>query len=312
MVGDLHATGAATPATGATSATAPAAASSAVAAVLTGPSRPARVLATFPAAVYLQHEDGLLAIVAADGVHHPNAVVLGSAVAARPFAGLHADQQATIGDGGVRIGELDVTVARWFDPVPRLRATSPEVLTDHLAAATSYLATRTGPGPHPMAGPAVAVADRLHHGDAEAAADVAARRLVGAGPGLTPAGDDVLAGLLAAVVTLAPATLDPLGAEALTDTAGRAGALVVTRARQATTAVSAELLGHAVRGEVAVPAAAVLHALTGRRPVAPALDTLLGVGASSGRDLAYGLLTGAALVLAAAPQLPLPSPVPRP
>lgn len=307
-VGDMTATPAA-----ATAATAvPAAASSAVAAVLTGVSRPARVLATFPAAAYLEFDDGVLAIVAADGVHHPNAVVLGSAAAARPFAGLHADQRGTVGDGGARIGDLDVTVARWFDPVPRLRATPAEALGDHLAAATSYVASHTGAGPHPMAGPAVAVADRLRHGDPEATADVAARRLVGAGPGLTPAGDDVLAGLLAAVVTLAPATLDALAAKALTDTARQAGALVVARARQATTAVSAELLRHAIRGEVAAPAAAVLHALTGRRPVAHALDALLAVGATSGRDLTYGLLTGAALVLATASQFPRPSPVPRP
>lgn len=286
---------------------APAAASSAVAALLTGTSRPVRILATFPAAVYVEHDAGLLAVVAADGVHHPNAVVLGVGIAARPFARLHPDQRGTVGAGGLHIGDLHVTVTRWFDPVPRLRATSGQVLTGQLAAATSHLVSRTRSDGHPLAGPAGVVSDRLLRGDAETAADVAARGLIGAGPGLTPAGDDVLAGLFAAVATMAPAILEPLAAAALTDTARDAGVLVVERARQATTAVSAELLHHAVRGEVAAPAAAVLHALTGRRPVAPALDALLAVGATSGRDLTYGLLTGAALVLASAePELALP------
>lgn len=286
-----------------TSAAAPAAASSAVAAVLTGTSRPVRVLATFPAASYVEHDAGLLALVAADGVHHPNAVVLGPGIAERPFARLYTDQRGTVGGGGIQIGDLDVTVARWFDPVPRLRATSAQVLTEHLETATSHLASRTGSDSHPLAGPTAVVVDRLRRGDAEAAIDAAARGLIGAGPGLTPAGDDVLSGLFSAVMTLAPVILDPLAATALTDTTRDAGVLVVERARQATTAVSAELLHHAVRGEVAAPAATVLHALTGRRPVAPALDALLAIGATSGRDLTYGLLAGAALVLAAvAPQ----------
>jgi hypothetical protein len=47
---------------------------------------------------------------------------------------------------------------------------------------------------------------------------------------------------------------------------------------------------------VAAPAAAVLHALTGRRQLGPALDELLAIGATSGRDLALGLVTGADLV----------------
>lgn len=283
--------------TGPTNAT-PGAASSAIASVLNGPPQPVRVLAAFPAATYLEHATGLLAVVAADGVHHPNAVVLSVGVAARPLAGLHVGQEGTVGDGAIGVGDLQVTVARWFDPVPHLRATAPALIAGKVADARSHLMARTGSDSHDLAGPADTVAEALRTGDVDGAV-AATHDLIGAGPGLTPAGDDVLAGVFAAVVTLSPAVA-PEATTTLTRTLTIAGGAVVDRARHATTAVSAELLHHAVRGEVADLAAAVLHAFTGRRPLTPALDSLLAVGATSGRDLVHGLITGAALVLSAA------------
>ena len=271
--------------------------SAAVAGLLTGSPRPLSVLAAFPAAAYLAHDGGVLALVSADGVHHPNAVVLTTTTAARPLSTFHGGEQGRVGGGALEVGALRVTVARWFDPVPRLRATPPALLAEKLDAARSHVLARTGADGHDLSAPTRQVVDALLAGDAERAV-TAAHTLVGAGPGLTPAGDDVLAGLVAAVVTLGPAVA-PSTATAVA-AVGRAGDDIVAHARTATTAVSAELLRHAVRGEVAAPAAAVLHALTGRRPAVPALDELLLVGATSGRDLAYGLLTGAALVLSAA------------
>lgn len=272
--------------------------SAAIAPLLTGPPRPVRVLAAFPAAAYLATEDGVFTLVAADGIQHPNAVVLTTATADRPLTGLPVGQLGTVGAGTVEVGAIRATITRWFDPVPHLRATTPALLAGKLAVARSQLLARTGSDGHDLGSQIDDVAEALRRGDA-AAVVADARAVVGAGPGLTPAGDDVLAGLLAAVVTLAPAVV-PAAAEALLATVADAGHDVVVHARDATTAVSAELLAHAVRGEVAAPAAALLHAFTGRRALAPALDALLAVGATSGRDLAYGLLTGAGLVVAAA------------
>jgi hypothetical protein len=76
---------------------------------------------------------------------------------------------------------------------------------------------------------------------------------------------------------------------------------VADAAPAATTALSASLLRHAAASEVAAPAAAVLAALTGSGAVVPALDRLLDVGSTSGRDLALGLLAAADLVLHANP-----------
>lgn len=273
--------------------------SAAIAPLLTGAPRAVRVLAAFPAAAYLATDDGVLALVAADGIHHPNAVVLTTSAAALPLTTLAAGQRGHVGAGRVEVGGLRATVTRWFDPVPRLRPTAPSLLAGKLAVARSQLLARTGSDGHDLADRVRAVEDGLHRADAVAVA-AAARALVGAGPGLTPAGDDVLAGLFAAVVTLVPAVAPAGAPDALLATVGRAGDEIVGHARDATTAVSAELLAHAVRGEVAEPAAAVLHAYTGRRPLAPALDALLAVGATSGRDLAYGLVRGADLVVATA------------
>ncbi len=102
--------------------------------------------------------------------------------------------------------------------------------------------------------------------------------LVGAGPGLTPRGDDLLAGLLVA----AHATGDPRLAgwqQATRD------ALSVRR----TTAVSRGLLHHALDGWATPELAAFLVAVCGGDP-ARAATRLLAVGHSSGAALAAGAL----------------------
>ncbi|GAB3029472.1 hypothetical protein GCM10011376_14400 [Nocardioides flavus (ex Wang et al. 2016)] len=99
--------------------------------------------------------------------------------------------------------------------------------------------------------------------------------LVGRGPGLTPLGDDVLAGWLA--TRAAAGRPDP------------ALATAVRRRFGATTLLSATLLDCALRGEVLPQLADWLAG-----PTAGATEALLAVGATSGA----GLLTGAELALA--------------
>jgi hypothetical protein len=103
-------------------------------------------------------------------------------------------------------------------------------------------------------------------------------RLLGYGEGLTPWHDDVLAGALV--------TLGALGSPGF----DRLGRLVRASAPARTTFVSAALLHHAARGECIRALHDVLTAPRDGRAVAPAVDTLLGVGHSSGRGLAAGVL----------------------
>lgn len=122
--------------------------------------------------------------------------------------------------------------------------------------------------------------------------------LAGRGAGLTPAGDDVLAGLL----LVARATAGP-----------RHQPRLVALARQAPThAISRAFLEWAARGR----SLAALHDLVGAcaddDPLGArqALDRLARVGRTSGLDLAYGVLVGSANC-AAAPWLSVTSVVAR-
>jgi hypothetical protein len=108
-------------------------------------------------------------------------------------------------------------------------------------------------------------------------------RLVGRGDGLTPLGDDVLCGWLAAHRAAGVPT------PAVDD--------AVRRALPRTTALSATLLECALAGEVADLAAAYLRALgTARAPAARAALTRL--GHSSGGGLAHGIDLAIAAVAA--------------
>jgi hypothetical protein len=98
--------------------------------------------------------------------------------------------------------------------------------------------------------------------------------LVGRGDGLTPFGDDVLCGWLAAHRAAGVAT------SAVDD--------VVRRALARTTTLSATLLECALEGEVADPAADYLRAL-GTPGAATARRSLVALGHSSGEGLASGI-----------------------
>lgn len=102
--------------------------------------------------------------------------------------------------------------------------------------------------------------------------------LLGLGSGLTPLGDDVLCGWLAAMVAAA----HPCSA----GVAERALAMADHR----TTALSATLLRRAARAEVVPQFAQLLHSLTARPDTVPsAVHDLTRIGHTSGFGLALGL-----------------------
>lgn len=283
----------------------PASASDAIADVLRGPRRPVEVLAAFAPAVYLAHDDGVLAIVARDGVHPPNGVVDTAPTRQAPFAGVRPHQRGWVGQGQVVLPRRHLRVTRWFDPVPRLATVDPMAVRSAVARARAHLAGVVGPTPDDLAEPLGALVAALARDGGGDSADAVAHQLLGRGPGLTPAGDDVLAGLLAAVVVLDRALPDRVPTTRLVSRVHRLGVGITRAAGGRTTSMSAALLAHATRGAVAAPAADVLHALAGRGSLPVALDRLLAVGATSGRDLALGLLAGAGLVLAPASRPPV-------
>lgn len=283
----------------------PVAASIAVRPLLLGPRRPARVLGAFPSAAYVGLEASLradgpsvVALVTARAVRLPNALVMGGTApwtvalrvgGAAPWTPTLAGR-AEIGDGEVRVGALVLHVTRWWTPRRPTTAqqTGATVLPGRVAQLRTELARHGSALPVPAAQALYALTEACHALD-PAGAFAAADRLIGLGPGLTPAGDDALAGFLLAATHLSPTSQDPL----LTALADH----VRVQASVRTTALSATLLHHAARGEAAPEAIAVLDALCGHGGLRQATDSLLRIGHSSGGDLAHGLLAGARVAI---------------
>jgi hypothetical protein len=257
--------------------------STAVRPVLTGPVQDAEWLGASPSGLYLITRSGtVLAILTHDAVRLPCALVLAGTTAELSLTELAPEpahrlaQPASVGSGRVE----------WAGPagivtVAGVRAWAPAMVGAGPPLPARLEALRVAVAAHDIGVEADRVA-RLAIGTDPAGQFAAVAALLGRGPGLTPSGDDVVAGFL-------------LGARAF----GRATAGAVSAVNQlaatATTALSAQLLRHAAGGECVPQFAAALAALTGRRAPDAALGQLLAVGHTSGAALAAGLLSAAAL-----------------
>ena len=181
--------------------------------------------------------------------------------------------------------------AVWVPPAP----VDPTAITglDRAARVIRYVAgerldeaeARIGPR---MRALVAAVADANGH-----TVDTSLRSLVGFGPGLTPSGDDALIGLLCALGRAGEADL----ATALREP--------VRALLRRTTPVSIHSLCLALDGHVAEATVAVVDAALGAGTTAVpvgdarvrrAVETLLGVGATTGADTLVGVLAGLATV----------------
>ncbi len=276
-------------------------ASSMLAPVLAAPARPANVLASFPVATYLDTAGGVVAIVTPDAVRLPNAVLVKPAdyAAIQPGRRGRAEVPTLVGDGTVRVGAVEIGVVRWWNPVPRLGPVGPVALGEALKRLGDLLPAwpdRRDPALSRLTAGRARLVDALA---GRVAPGEAVSHLVGLGSGLTPAGDDLLAGTLAGLVVLGSAvdaaadpsmgpTLPSRDPAALADEIAREA----TDRAGSTTRLAADLTRLAAGGALAEPAAAVCRALSGTGPLESAVARLLRIGHTSGRDLAEGLLVG--------------------
>ncbi|GAC1567811.1 MAG: hypothetical protein NVS3B14_15000 [Ktedonobacteraceae bacterium] len=114
--------------------------------------------------------------------------------------------------------------------------------------------------------------------------------MAGLGPGLTPSGDDALAGFVAVMALLGPQPgVDAAPREQI-------ASIIASTAQTRTTRLSAALLTHAARGEVAEHVGALLTALAlpvqKSEALLDAADRVLAYGVYSGGDTLLGLLLG--------------------
>jgi hypothetical protein len=268
------------------------AASTRARALIAGPRREGSVLGVFPSAVYVEFGaeavSDFLAVETADGLGLPRAATLAAPSSARPLRAVRAGDAAHVGGGRLEVGPLAFEVVRWWSPrrpravedpsydavllgvVARLLPPLPEELDERLRSLTNALA----------AGHGTDLQD-------------AATALLGLGAGLTPQGDDMLAGLL---VTLAAAPATRPLARRLGAAAGQAASH--------TTTLSAALLRDAADG-FGVPALVdlvdaldeVCHEAgpTTHRALGEVVVRLLAVGHTSGAALAHGAVAAARL-----------------
>jgi hypothetical protein len=291
-----------------------AAASSALRPVLAGRPRLAECLGVARGALYLRvsRQPGVLAVLCHDAVRLPCGLVLPATSAELPLTSIAApSDRFLVGDRAVRwtgpAGPVDVCAVREWAPARPARGPVTASALAAVRAECGLGASNAGEGQgsradgwkfaiagaavnvHPWSG---AVADpspdvRLLTVLAAAVGDddgsvAAAVGLLGRGPGLTPSGDDMLAGFL-------------VGAAAFGIDAGALRRAIEVMAPARTTALSAALLWHAARGECVDELAAVAAVLTGQsgQEAERAVSRLLSVGHSSGAALARGLVLAA-------------------
>ena len=245
-------------------------ASTAVGELLSGPPRDLTVLASTGAAAYVAALDHgapkvVLALLTDQAVRLP----LGIRIAAGRLPG--PETTVRVGNGLVATASFAWRPVRWWDPRPRLDAPALLRYGPRLLDAVHDAPVSAFGLPLPDA---LRVASALAAGDPAPAVGV-----IGLGPGLTPAADDVIAGALAALALTG--RLDCCVRHA-----------VESRAATHTSGLSAALLSAAGRGEVIPPAARVLTLLADGAPadrIASAAASLLRIGSTSGHDLCAGM-----------------------
>jgi len=220
--------------------------------MIAGPDLPGTVLGSFPTAIYIHVPAGfgVIALLTRDAVRVPCGVQLPSSSPKFPLDRLTGPVR--VGGGSLRIGTTEVTVGRTVSvSVPRLPA----------------------PGRGGL--------DRIELSGIDVDVDVAEpARLLGLGGGLTPSGDDALAGYLAAAAAYG-LPVDELRT------------FVDAEAQHRTTTLSAALLRHAAAGEAIPQVCRLLVALDDGAGIDAALADLLRIGHTSGAALAAGVLAAA-------------------
>jgi hypothetical protein len=231
-------------------------------------SGPAEVLGRFPTACYVQLTSGaVIAVLTADAIALPIGVVLSSTSGTRPLDA--GDDPIAIEAGRVVLGSLTIEVC------PTRRAELPRVGT---------------PNPEAIDHARRLVRQHRAYADVGALASLATEELLGRGPGLTPAGDDLLCGRLGGSRLFGSYNAED-GEDAAT--AGKIEQALLSRPR-ATTSLSRALLLRALAGEGLSQLGEFGYALAHDEASVPeAFEGLAAVGHSSGLALAMGVLDAA-------------------
>lgn len=279
------------------------------------PSRIATIHSVFRKAVNLAVGETMLALLSSEVPRMPNGVRLPALVMEELYSSLRPGMKVEIGDDSLNIRALDLSLrlpqkAAW-EPRPDVAAhhwclttvaQHTSLLARHLADSPQQdgLAPLVGPlllgqpmAETPLAKIALPLLRLLVCASSQkdvAGIEKAARGLAGLGPGLTPSGDDTLGGFVGVLALLSPQlSIDVVPHNHL-------ASIIANVAGPRTTRLSAVLLAHAARGEMADHVGELLTALIlpveESKAVLHAADRVLAYGACSGGDILLGLLLG--------------------
>ena len=269
----------------------------------------------FHRALNIAIDGTMLALLSGDLPRMPNGVRLSSVMLEELLRGLGPGMEVWVGDGELLIPGCNFSLclpeAPPWEPRPDIEGYSwqCETVAQHVHLLARYLVDRPQRGGLAalvgplllgqavqemplvwMALPKMRLLARAAREQDMAGVEEATRGLAGLGPGLTPAGDDVLAGF-AAVMAMLSARISADGTSR-----SHVAEVIAAVARPRTTMLSGVLLEHAARGEVAEQLGEML--LTLALPVEEsgavlcAADKLLAFGETSGGDTLLGVLLG--------------------
>ena len=281
----------------------------------------------FPKALNIVVDDRLFVLLSAGASRMPNSVHLPACILKQLYVKLRPGMEVRVGNGSLFLPELDLFIhlpdkAAW-EPVPVIAAQDWQhtTVTAHAHLLAQHLAQRAqqdglahlvkplllqqATWETPLTRIALSLLRLLVRASREqdlAGVENAARGLAGLGPGLTPSGDDALGGFIGVIAVWRDRT-PTRGAPTYgitppppTKGDGALATIIADAARPRTTLLSATLLAHAARGEMAEHVGELLMALALPREesatVLQAAERVLAYGACSGGDMLLGLLLG--------------------
>ena len=290
--------------------------SSAIQPLLDIPTTRGTVQSVFSGAANLLFGGQLLTLHAREMPCTPNGLVLPLRARQGPLADLQTGMAAIIERGMISMPSpglrLSTQNSRPWNPRPQLAPTScpPERLARNMDQLATLVATRAAPeglaglaGLHadaavPMPSGLPVLLQTAWPATEGLLAGIARQQiqpvrqaagvLIGLGPGLTPSGDDLLIGLMAATNLLSV----PLGLRA--DFYQRLSAELLTIARGRTNRLSMTWMEYARRGEVAEHLGRLFHTLVldDWQNLEHAAIQVLNTGATSGGDVLTGVILG--------------------
>ena len=162
--------------------------------IVAGPESEGRVLGASSHSAWVATSEGVIVVTAGGGPRLPNGIEIISPVSTTAVGELlPPGSSVTLGEGALE-ARVPIAVSRWWDPSPKVGTAAATEVAERIEGLPDAIDAVSGSG----------LASAVDSGRADAVV-AAADRILGRGSGLTPEGDDYLAGVLASVRIVGPA-----------------------------------------------------------------------------------------------------------